>query len=166
MLGRVDDPAALDRAVGVLLRDYTALGWDLRTRVVRTLGTRAGDPRVEAFLLALVRSSTEERPAPAEVPGLVGQPWPGGAPDAEVLAALELAAERPPAAALALLSEAATGALDPSVRGAALARLGDLLVTLAALDPTAPEVAAGQALLEGVAFGEATADLSDDVATT
>lgn len=165
-LARTDDPGMADRAIGSLLGDYTGLGWDLRVRVVRALAepVALGDERVGAFLAALIEAGTRTRPsdqAPS-VAGLLEDPWPTGASSEELMAGLDLCTSRGPVAALSMLTRAATSAVEPMIRGAAIDRLGVLFAAVAGENPNDPNVVAGVALLEGVAFGAATGELASD----
>ncbi|MDF1801095.1 MAG: hypothetical protein P1V81_18150 [Planctomycetota bacterium] len=165
-LAHTEDRGLADRAVGSLLADYVGLGWDLRVRVVRALAQPIAfeDERVGAFLAALIEAGTRTEAAAdgSPVAGLGEDPWPSGASSEELMAGLDLCTSRGPVAALSLLTRAATSAVDPVVRGAAIDRLGVLFGAVASEDPGDRNVAAGVALLEGVAFGAATGDLAED----
>ena len=162
------DGVAVDAALSELIRDYSALGWNLRDRVLRAIASAEGDVSLD-FVVRMIRSGLREHDGIVTSEEMTSAidvlAWRG------IVGAGELAAEAAVSpelrSILAALIEASLDATNIESRGIAMDRLGSLLAKLnrpGHLQDKA--VIAGFAALESVGkTGEALGFLPGDEAT-
>lgn len=162
------DGVAVEAALGELIRDYSALGWDLRDRVLRAIASTDGNVSLD-FVARMIRSGLREHDGVVTSEEMTSAidvlAWRG------IVGAGELAADAAVTpelrTILAALTEASLDATNIESRGIAMDRLGSLLAKLNRPEHLADKaVAAGFAGLESVGkTGEALGFLPGDEAT-
>ncbi|MFT4711207.1 MAG: hypothetical protein ACI8Q9_002348 [Planctomycetota bacterium] len=159
---------SVEAALGELTRDYSALGWDLRDRVLRSIANAEGEVSL-AFVVRMIRAGLREHDGVVTSEEMTSAidvlAWRGIVSAQELTAADGLTSEL--RTILGTLTEASLDASNIESRGIALDRLGSLLAKLnrpAHLEDKA--VGDGFAGLESVGkTGEALGFLPGDEAT-